>query len=193
MKLAPPADGSPYRIGSTHVKTTVTIKDGICDRTEQVRNELLAVLPASGCADVTSEQLSQFTGRLDLSDDDDEEDNDIQELKPDDFRGLSGMGTLILNDNELRRFPDGLFDGLSGLTRLYVQRNNVAALPEGMFTDLSALKTLSLDGNVLETLPAGVFTDLARLEYFDASENQIDSLDAAAFRGLTTVGLPDIG
>ena len=184
VELAPPADGSPYRIGSTHVKTTVTIKDGICDHTEQVRDNLLEGLHASDCAEVTSEQLSQFTGGLDLSDNDENEDNDIQELKPDDFRGLSGMGTLILNDNRLRRFPDGLFDGLSGLTRLYVQRNNLDVLAEGVFSDLSALRTLSIDGNSLETLPPGVFTDLAQLRYLDASENQIRSLDAAAFRGL---------
>ena len=68
---------------------------GICDRTQQVRDAIVAAIAGvSDCADVTTTQLANVSalslGRA-----------DITSLQSGDFAGLTALETLYLNNNEL--------------------------------------------------------------------------------------------
>ena len=79
---------------------------GVCERTPQVRDALVAKAGVSDCSEVGDAQLAGIAGALRL------EDLGIAALKPGDFAGLSGVTTLLLSDNALSALPAGVFDGL---------------------------------------------------------------------------------
>ena len=93
--------------GITIASVTVTVIDnddfdttaGICGRTEEVRDALVAQIPGvSDCAAVTDADLAAITGPLDLSGE------SISVLAAGDFDGLTALKTLYLN---------GVFAGLT--------------------------------------------------------------------------------
>ena len=98
--------------------------EGICDRTEQVRNEILASLPSvDDCSAVTSGDLSgiielsfnfhapkpmdSFSSSLF------QHAETIASLKAHDFHGLTNLASLDLSHQSLTELPEGVFDGLS--------------------------------------------------------------------------------
>ena len=60
-----PEASAGYRLGSP-ATITVILNEGVCDRTWQVRERMVAQLPVTDCAEVTAEQLAHFAGALDL-------------------------------------------------------------------------------------------------------------------------------
>ena len=138
---------------STHTVTISRYTEGICDRTEQVRDKLLEVTGVELCADVTEDQLSEVT-ELKLSE------SGISSLQSHDFQGLNKLQTLFLSSNALSDLPSGIFNGLSSLQSLLLDRNSLRTLPSGTFSGLSALSNLWLNNNSLTSLPAGIFDDL---------------------------------
>ena len=91
---------------------------GICDRTQQVRDAILAELSdVSDCANVTDSHLGGITGDLTLSE------QNISVLQAGDFQGLSGLESLYLNNNSLSELPDGIFEGLESLDNLWLNFN----------------------------------------------------------------------
>ncbi|MXZ34655.1 MAG: leucine-rich repeat protein [Acidobacteria bacterium] len=112
---------------------------GACERTPQVRDKLTQAAGVSSCSDVTVGHLAGIT-RLDLSG------TGIIWLDEDDFRGLSNLQDLLLNDNRLRELPPEVFNGLSKLKTLWLQDNLLNELPEGIFDDpLDSLEDLRVD------------------------------------------------
>ncbi len=87
---------------------TVEVEEGVCDRTPQVRDALMAAIGRDGCAGVTNEDLADVVD-LDLSG------LGIERLSSRDLLGLSGLRGLDLRDNELQTLPAGIFEGLGGL------------------------------------------------------------------------------
>ena len=73
---------------------------GVCSRTEEVRDALVAASPVSACADVTDSHLLDITS-LDLSGD------EITSLAVGDFSGLGVLRSLDLSDNSLTSLPAG--------------------------------------------------------------------------------------
>ena len=153
---------------------TVTVSDsdepaGVCERTSQVREELMQELGASKCADVT---LADLSGAriLDLRN------SNIKTLKANDFKGLSSLEYLWLRDNQLTELPEDVFHGLHNLIDLALQHNFLSTLPEGVFSDLNSLKLLYLHGNSLDTLPERVFNDLHSLERLWLHNNSLTEL-----------------
>ena len=133
---------------------------GICDRTQQVRDAILALLPhVSECANVTDTDLSRIYSGLDL------ESSGITTLQAGDFEGLSRLGSLKLSRNSLSELPDGVFDDLTDLDVLYLDINHLSALPDDVFDNLTKLGYLNLGNNGLGELPAGVFDNLSNLEH----------------------------
>ena len=131
---------------------------GICDRTQQVQDAILAQLPISDCANVTDTHLRYVVILLGL------ENSGITALKSGDFQGLSRLGSLKLSRNSLGELPDGVFDDLTDLEVLYLDINHLSELPEGVFDELTNLAYLNLGNNGLSELPAGVFDELTNLE-----------------------------
>ena len=91
----------------------VTINEGVCDRTRQVRNALRRSLP---CEAVSETELAART-ELDLAN------RDVVALQGGDLSGLSGLTVLDLAGNTLTTLPDGMFEGLGTLTEVQLQDN----------------------------------------------------------------------
>ena len=91
----------------------VTVAEGVCDRTPQVREALRGFGP---CADATAARLARRQAlRL--------EDSGIAALRPLDLSGLSGLRVLDLSGNDLQALPAGMFAGLSGLGEVDLRGN----------------------------------------------------------------------
>ena len=167
-----------------------TLATGVCDRTVQVQDLLLAELSGvSDCADVTGAHLDTISAALSTLD---LNDKSITALKPNDFAGLD-VTTLDLGNNQLTTLPLGVFDGLSNLSTLSLNDNRLTALPLGIFDGLSNLSTLSLNHNQLGTgalaagaLPVGVFSGLSNLSTLNLSHNQLTTLPSGTFNGLSS-------
>ena len=176
----------------TIADVTVTVNDddddtaaGICPRTPQVRDALVALIPGvSDCADVTAAQLAAITGPLKLSS------QSINELAAGDFAGLTALKTLNLFHNKLTALPDDVFDGLTSLTKLNLDHNRLPGLPDDVFDGLTSLKVLYLNDNKLPGLPDDVFDGLTSLEFLYLGNNkQLTALPVGVFAGLTELKL----
>ena len=174
----------------TIADVTVPVNDddtaaGICPRTPEVRDALLALISGvSGCADVTDAQLAAITGPLKLSS------QSIDELAAGDFAGLTALETLNLFNNELTALPDDVFAGLTALETLNLGHNELTALPDNVFAGLTALKVLYLNDNKLTALPDDVFAGLTSLEFLYLGKNkQLPALPVGVFAGLTELKL----
>ena len=134
------ADSDYQGIMIANVEVTVNDIDttaGICGRTEEVRDALVALIPGvSDCAAVTDADLAAITGPLDLSGE------SISALAAGDFNGLTRLENLYLDDNELTTLPVGVFDGLTQLKLLFLATNGLTTLPVGVFAGLTRLEIL---------------------------------------------------
>ena len=145
----------------------LTRQMGICSRTPQVRDALLAAITQTNdCAMVTAAQLATIT-ELDLSGE------TITTLQAGDFAGLSGLLTLNLSDNTLSSLEEPVFSPLSAVTNLNLSGNMFSSLDTSLttLTTLDALTTLHLSNNQLTDLPENFFTGLPSLEGVDLSNN----------------------
>ena len=175
--------------GITIDDVTVTVNDddedttaGICGRTEEVRDALVALIPGgTECAAVTDANLAAITGPLDLSG------QNITALAAGDFAGLTALIELYLNNNKLTTLRGDVFAGLPALTQLQLNNNELETLPKDVFTKLPLLKLLTLYDNDLDTLPDGVFEPLTALAYLGLYGNP-----GAPFAP-TAVARPDAG
>lgn len=96
---------------------------GICDRTQAVREEIVArTARVNSWAFVDPQELSTLRA-LDLSE------RGIAALQAGDFAGLDRLRELRLNGNALRALPDGVFDGLHALRILHLHDNPGAPFP----------------------------------------------------------------
>ena len=152
----------------------------VCDRTEQVRDEIVYQAEVSACGGVSDAHLAAITS-LDFNF------AGITSLKEGDFSGLTSLQELYLNGNDLSLLPAGVFSGLTSLERLDLQENQLSSLPAGVFSGLTSLRELDLESNQLSLLPASVFSGLTSLETLDLQENQLGSLLAGVFSGLTAL------
>ena len=91
----------------------VTIDEGVCDRTRQVRNALRRSLP---CAAVSESDLAGVR-TLDLSN------AGLAGLRSADFSGLRELRALDMSGNSLASLPDGVFAGLGALAEVRLQDN----------------------------------------------------------------------
>ena len=181
----------------------VTPTPGICDRTQQVQDEILNRLSAvSACAAVTVADLASVLILV-------MEEKSITSLKADDFAGLTAVTTIEVAYNQLGALPAKLFSGLTTLQHLNIQDSGVTTLPADAFSGLTALTSLFLDGNKVGSLPAnqfsglrnlraiqlgsigmtelpaGLFSGLSELRDLDVSGNELTSLPAGVFSGLS--------
>ena len=158
---------------ATQTYVIVVTRDGaagVCDRTAQVRDAIVAaVTGVSACAEVTEAHLAGIT-TLDLRR------QSIASLQSGDFAGLSSLEELWLRDNQLTALPADIFSGLAALETLTLWNNQLESLPGNVFAGLSALQVLQLHSNRLSTLPAGLFTGLTRLGTVSLGGNTVDPM-----------------
>ena len=164
---------------------------GICDRTEQVRDNIISMLNAQSlgslgikdCSEVTDEYLTRIWV-LDLNGGGVFAQK-ITSLKSGDFQGLSGLTELELVGNSLSELPEGVFDGLASLEILTMHENALGSLPEGVFDDLTNLYALALHDNELSSLSGDVFTGVGGLTRLLAANNNLTSLPDGVFSGMS--------
>ena len=181
-----PSAGTGVQLGAGE---PLTLAGGICTRTPQVRDAILASLGQSDCSAVTRTELAGI-GTLDLAS------KGIISLRYGDFNGLSSLTELALGHNGLTSLPSGVFSGLSSLTSLDLQRSNLDILPEGVFSGLSSLEYLDLQSNHLSfsvpSLPDGVFSGLSSLTDLNLSNTKLNSLPSGVFSGLSSLTRLDL-
>ena len=126
----------------------VTPTPGICDRTQEVQDGILAAVSGvTECEAATVANLAQI-GRLDLAG------KSITSLKAGDFAGLTALTEFSVASNTLDDLPPRVFSGLTALEGLFLNDNDLTSLPGGLFSGLTALLTLNLAGNDLTSLDA---------------------------------------
>lgn len=150
---------------------------GVCDRTAQVRDAILAALGFTDCASVTRSQLAEIDS-LDATG------SGLSSVQPDDFALLSGLTVLRLGDNQLSHLPRSVFSSLSSLESLDLPNNQLQALPPGVFSGLDSLKYLELHNNLLSQLPNDAFSGLSGLRVLGLDANQLSELPQNVFSRL---------
>jgi hypothetical protein len=88
---------------------------------------------------------------------------DIKNLSPDVFKGLTPLLELQLHRNDLQTVPTGVFSDLISLRQLWLSFNRITELSSGTFKNLAALQDLSLDFNMLTQLPNDIFEGLSSI------------------------------
>lgn len=156
---APDKHATDLALGRT--TATVTINEGVCDRTPQVRDTLRGT---AACSAVSIEELAERSSLI-LSD------QGIDSLQSLDLLGLPRLDTVDINDNNLQSLPTGLFRGFENLLNLRLDGNALAELDGDVFRDLLALQRLRLDGNRLAELPDDVFHRVPHLVELQMQDN----------------------
>ena len=87
----------------------------------------------------------------------------IETIAPDAFKGLSSLARLALDGTKIDTLPESLFAPLTSLYWLQIAANQLRTLPPGL-TLPPNLKYLNLNRNPLTGLPRGVFHGLSQLE-----------------------------
>ena len=143
-------------VGDTAAEAgTVTPGSGVCGRTEQVRDAIVAAIAGvSDCANVTTAQLAGVTRLNSLAR------SGITSLRRGDFAGLAALEGLGLSGNEFSSLPAGVFSGLTALQGLYLANNDLSSLPAGVFSGLTALEYVYLHYNAVDPLPLAVTLEL---------------------------------
>ena len=164
---------------TTQTYTLTVNRAGICSRTAQVRDGIVAAVSGvSACADVTAAHLAAIT-TLNI------QSKGITALQSGDLAGLTSLAMLMLGNNSLETLPEDVFAELAALRELSLKANTGLDLPEGVFAGLTALETLRLNNNGFSTLPDGLFSGLTSLRTLYLNNNSLRRLPAGVFSGLT--------
>ena len=140
---------------------TVTIDEGVCDRTPEVRDVLRG---AAACSAVSTAALDRRESLVLAN-------MGIDALQSRDFDYLPGMRNLDINGNRLQTLPSGLVSGLEDLVTLRLDGNSLTELRSGALANLYGLRQLRLDGNRLQTLPDGLFHRVPSLTELQLHDN----------------------
>ena len=160
------------------------VQPGVCDRTPEVRDQLMQIAGVSNCEEVAATHLAGVT-ELNLRQ------SHVGSLLTHDFRGLVNLENLSLAYCSLANLPKGVFDGLSNLKRLELEANQLIYLPEESFDGLGNLEYLNLWQNNLTHLPERIFDGLSNLKWLGLRENQLSRLPEGTFdEVLDTLGGP---
>ena len=129
----------------------------VCERTEQVKEEIMRALGKNNCKNITQENLLEID-TLDLSD------KNIKVLKLGDFSGLKNLKNLSINQNKLENLSEDIFNDNPNLTILEAIGNSINRLPPGIFQHNLKLSGVSFHGNSLKDLDKDIFRYNPNLE-----------------------------
>ena len=177
------ADGRSLSEGIVRKVSRAT---GICDRTQEIQDAILAELAdVDDCAAVTVANLASITslGAFGLG----TSNQGITSLQKGDFAGLTSLAILNLSRNTLTSLPEGIFAGLAELAELNLSEITLMSLPEGAFDGLVKLEDINLSTNSLTGIPEGAFSGLTALAVLYLSSNDLSSLPEDLFSGLTAL------
>ena len=159
---------------------TVTISTGtpitpVKDRTTQVRDAIVAAVSGvSNADDVTTAHLAAIT-ELNLAS------KSITALKAGDFSGLTGMGTLHLNDNSISDIS--ALSGSTQLTRLYLYNNSIRDI--SALSGMTSMRFLYLQNNSISDISA--LSGMTSTDDLRLDNNSIS--DISALSGMTSMDI----
>ena len=158
-----PSDTASSYILRTPSSADVIINEGVCDRTSQVRNEIMYRAEVNSCAAVDKARLDAldrlFLCRFPSSSCPNPQDP-IATLHSNDFRQLPNLQYLRITHNDLRALPIGVFSSLSRLRQL-VLNEDLRTVTGQEFSSLSSLRSLYLYNLNLTQLPPQWFRGLS--------------------------------
>uniref|UniRef100_A0A9L0SM77 Biglycan n=1 Tax=Equus caballus TaxID=9796 RepID=A0A9L0SM77_HORSE len=106
-------------------------------------------------------EISPDTTLLDL------QNNEISELRKDDFKGLQHLYALVLVNNKISKIHEKAFSPLRKLQKLYISKNHLVEIPPNL---PSSLVELRIHDNRIRKVPKGVFSGLRNMNCIDLPE-----------------------
>ena len=184
---------------------------GVCDRTPQVRDAIMAEAGKSDCAAVTSADLAAIRS-LDLAGPRkaitgldtcrNRIGRDIPAHKEMVIASPCGLSSQVVSADqtaasssggpEIHALRDGDFEGLSGLGHLDLKDNWLTELPDDVFDPLENLDSLDLTRNILTELPDSVFDGLGQLSAVHVAGNRLSTLPAGFLSGNQALEFLDV-
>ena len=198
------ADG--YELGRT-TRAVVTIEEGVCDRTPEVRDQIMAQTGVGECTAIEDRHLGRivvmrFGGGGSVESWLPSSDGPIPYACDDESWfsvGPSGdtyhpsaqssactaepaaagaSGTWSAGSTAVNTLKTGDFAGLSNLNQLLIVNSGLTELPPRIFADLESLAFLILANNRLTRLPEDVFTGLSGLQVLALLGNGLTEIPA---------------
>ncbi|XP_036388811.1 biglycan-like [Megalops cyprinoides] len=110
--------------------------------------------------------------------------NYITELRENDFKGLSNLYALVLNNNQISRVHPRAFMPLQRMQKLYFSHNYLTAIPKNLPLSLVELR---IHDNRIRKVAEGAFAGLGNMNCIEMGRNplQNSAFEPGAFRGLT--------
>ncbi|XP_039676256.1 toll-like receptor 13 [Perca fluviatilis] len=102
--------------------------------------------------------------------------NQLEQINRDDFRHLSKLRFLALEENLIAHVDDGSFIHLVALTSLYIRNNKLTNLTGKLFQGLSNLTMLDLSSNNINSIHTSAFQSLTRLETVILDSNKLQQV-----------------
>ncbi|KAK7136806.1 hypothetical protein R3I93_016996 [Phoxinus phoxinus] len=114
--------------------------------------------------------------------------NDITEIKEDDFKGLDNLYALFLLNNQISKIHPKAFRNMDKLNILHLSYNLLTQVPENLPKNIQALR---LHDNKISRLPKGAFRGMQSLNVLELSANPIanSGIEAGAFDDMATLYL----
>lgn len=172
ITLDMPGPDAGYALGAS-ATATLTIEEGVCDRTPQVRDEIMERADETTCWGVDRRELAEIT-EIDLCPstfDSACDGTPVSVLRERDFLGLASLERLDLGGNHLTHLPARVFSGLTSLGHLDIQHNRLGELPVGLLSGLTDLWLLFAGDNQLESIPPSMFAGLTNLRVLHLERN----------------------
>ncbi|XP_067399286.1 biglycan [Emydura macquarii macquarii] len=109
--------------------------------------------------------------------------NQISELRQDDFKGLHHLYALVLVNNKISRVHAKAFSPLHRLQKLYISKNLLAEIPRSLPPSLQELR---IHDNRIRKVPKDVFRGLANVNCIEMGGNPLENsgFEPGAFDGL---------
>ena len=202
VTLNAPGEEDGYVLGSP-ASASVRIREGVCDRTPQVRDQIVQEAGLNECAQVNDRVLSRIR-ELDLWGGGT---SGVNVEAKRDYRALMEERTIAMRSEECmsNAWPSGDDDDLrrpqeqrsacepDALSKNPERRQGASAgagdvitsLRESDFAGLVNLEDLILSYNELAGLPPSVFSDIDNLELLLLDNNRLEALPANVFSGLS--------
>jgi len=96
---------------------------------------------------------------------------------------------LFLYNNQLTEIHPNTFKGLSSLVRLDLSYNKISYIHPDTFKGLGSLKWLNLAGNQLTEIHPDTFKSLSSLKWLNLRDNQLTEIHPDTFKGLSSLEL----
>lgn len=107
--------------------------------------------------------------------------NMITEISDDDFKDMTNLRLLMMDDNLIHNISDRAFKPLENLKEMWLSQNELFFIPHGLPPNL---ETLYMDNNRIYTMPSRLFRDDSKLKVLSLEMNKIVNISSDAFKGL---------